>query len=189
MKIDFSGTSLPLTATGVQFKATDNSGSIHTAFARREVIIAAGAIQSPTLLQLSGIGDPAVLNPLNIRVLSPLTAVGRNLQEQALTAIGWETRGFDPAGLGPSNAIAFPNMDQLFGNQSAVHKQTIRSNLASWAASQAGSALSADALLNIYNIQADNIVNKSAPIVEMFFDTGYPRYAPPTLFLTQAHIT
>jgi choline dehydrogenase-like flavoprotein len=49
--------------------------------ARREVIVAAGAIGSPKLLQLSGIGDAEALRALDIPVVHPLPGVGRNLQD------------------------------------------------------------------------------------------------------------
>jgi choline dehydrogenase len=52
-----------------------------TATARREVIVAAGSLQSPQLLQLSGIGPPAVLQPLGIPVTRALDGVGENLQD------------------------------------------------------------------------------------------------------------
>jgi choline dehydrogenase len=52
-----------------------------TAAARREVIVAAGAMQSPQLLQLSGIGPPAVLQSLGIPVVHALPGVGENLQD------------------------------------------------------------------------------------------------------------
>jgi len=46
-----------------------------------EVICCAGAINSPQLLQLSGVGDPAHLEALGVDVVAPLPAVGRNLQD------------------------------------------------------------------------------------------------------------
>ena len=49
--------------------------------ARREVILAAGAIGSPKLLQLSGIGDADELRALEIPVVHHLPGVGRNLQD------------------------------------------------------------------------------------------------------------
>lgn len=49
--------------------------------ARREVILAAGAIGSPKLLQLSGIGDADALRAMNIPVVHHLPGVGRNLQD------------------------------------------------------------------------------------------------------------
>jgi choline dehydrogenase len=176
-KITFTGTTLPLTANGITFKSSSNSGSTYTAFASKEVILSAGAIQSPALLQLSGIGDPAVLNPLNIPVLNPLTSVGRNLQEQTMNSLGARGNGFNANGTGPSDVIAYPNLDQLLGSaQASTVKQGIMANLSAWAQSQSqlGGGLSAAALQQVYQIQADQIVNKGAPVVELFYDTGYP---------------
>ena len=67
-------------ATGVQFGTVD--GARYTAHASGEVILSAGAIQSPALLQLSGIGDPDILNPLDVDVVVNLPGVGKNFQEQ-----------------------------------------------------------------------------------------------------------
>ncbi len=52
-----------------------------TATARREVILAAGALQSPQLLQLSGIGPAALLREFGIPVAHELPGVGENLQD------------------------------------------------------------------------------------------------------------
>ena len=46
-----------------------------------EVILCGGAINSPQLLQLSGVGDPAHLEPLGVPVVHDLPAVGENLQD------------------------------------------------------------------------------------------------------------
>lgn len=52
------------------------------ATARREVILAGGAFNTPQLLMLSGIGDPAALSRHGIRSRVDLPAVGRNLQDR-----------------------------------------------------------------------------------------------------------
>ena len=65
-------------ARGVTYR---QGGRDVTATARRGVILAAGALQSPHLLQLSGIGPPAVLQSLGIPVLHALPGVGENLQD------------------------------------------------------------------------------------------------------------
>lgn len=57
------------------------NGQIRHFAARREVILAAGAVDSPKLLQLSGIGDGAALTAAGIGVRRDLPAVGRNLQD------------------------------------------------------------------------------------------------------------
>lgn len=49
--------------------------------ARREVILAAGAVNSPQLLQLSGIGDPGLLKRHGIDIVHAAPAVGANLQD------------------------------------------------------------------------------------------------------------
>jgi len=49
--------------------------------ARREVIVCAGAVNSPQLLQISGIGDPAHLASLGVPLVRACSAVGQNLQD------------------------------------------------------------------------------------------------------------
>ncbi len=51
------------------------------AHAQREVILSAGAINSPQVLMLSGIGEPQALSALGIEVKVPLPGVGQNLQD------------------------------------------------------------------------------------------------------------
>jgi choline dehydrogenase len=54
--------------------------------ADREVIVAAGAIGSPKLLMLSGVGDSSSLRPLGIDVIEHLPGVGQNLQDHVLVS-------------------------------------------------------------------------------------------------------
>ena len=65
--------------------------------AAREVILAAGAINSPQLLQLSGVGDPAHLQPLGIQVLHALPAVGQGLADHYALRIAARVRGAEVA--------------------------------------------------------------------------------------------
>ena len=65
-------------ARGVTYR---QGGVERTATANREVILSAGALQSPQLLQLSGIGPPALLQSLGIPVHHALAGVGENLQD------------------------------------------------------------------------------------------------------------
>ena len=73
-RVIFSG----LRASAVVFR---QNGKEKTARARREVILSAGALQSPQLLQLSGIGDAARLKELGISPLVDRPSVGQNLQD------------------------------------------------------------------------------------------------------------
>ncbi|MEP1092984.1 MAG: GMC family oxidoreductase N-terminal domain-containing protein [Rhizobiaceae bacterium] len=65
-------------ATGVEWKTGDQ---VQSASARREVILSSGALQSPQLLQLSGIGPAALLQANGIEVKADLPGVGENLQD------------------------------------------------------------------------------------------------------------
>jgi choline dehydrogenase len=64
-------------AHGVEWTST--TGAVDVAMGN-EVILCAGAIGSPRLLMLSGIGDPSHLRSLSIDVVAPLAGVGSNLQ-------------------------------------------------------------------------------------------------------------
>ncbi len=61
--------------------AYSQGGQEHEAHARREVILSAGAIQSPQLLQLSGVGAADLLRQHGIAVVHHLPGVGQNLQD------------------------------------------------------------------------------------------------------------
>lgn len=65
-------------AVGVEF---EQEGKIITASANKEVILSAGSIGSPQLLQLSGIGPKAVLQAAKVPVIHDLPGVGENLQD------------------------------------------------------------------------------------------------------------
>ena len=73
-RVTFEGT----VAKGVEYV---QGGVKRIATARREVILAAGAIQSPQLLQLSGVGPGSLLQSFGIPVVADRAAVGENLQD------------------------------------------------------------------------------------------------------------
>jgi len=60
-----------------------------TARAGREVILSAGAVQSPHLLELSGIGQPELLKSLGITPTHTLCGVGENLQDHYVSRLQW----------------------------------------------------------------------------------------------------
>jgi choline dehydrogenase len=66
-------------AMGVRYR--DSDGRENTVFARKEVILSAGAINSPKLLQISGIGPPDYLKEIGIQVKFPIEGVGENLRD------------------------------------------------------------------------------------------------------------
>lgn len=66
-------------AVGVEY--LDKNKKKHIIHAEKEIIISAGAFQSPQLLMLSGIGDVAELNEHGIECIKDLKGVGKNLQD------------------------------------------------------------------------------------------------------------
>lgn len=74
-RIDLDGKKV----TGVTF--IDKSGHTKSIKAQREIILSAGAINSPQILMMSGIGDPENLSDLGIETHQALTGVGKNLQD------------------------------------------------------------------------------------------------------------
>ncbi len=57
----------------------------------KEIILSAGAIQSPHILMLSGIGDPIELSKTGVNVIHPLPGVGKNLQDHVWVGAGAHT--------------------------------------------------------------------------------------------------
>lgn len=64
------------------------SGRTHTVHATREIILSAGGIQSPQLLELSGIGNSTLLTSLGIKTRIDNPMVGENYQVSRVTAGG-----------------------------------------------------------------------------------------------------
>ena len=65
-------------ATGIEYKV---NGNVQTAHAAKEVVLSAGPIGSPHILQLSGIGDKDILEKAGVEVSHHLPGVGQNLQD------------------------------------------------------------------------------------------------------------
>ena len=76
-------------ATGVEY-IDAKSGQKHVVHADKEVLLSAGAVQSPQILQLSGIGDPEELAKFGIPVVKALKGVGANLQDHLDVCMSWE---------------------------------------------------------------------------------------------------
>ncbi len=82
-------------ATGLEIK---QRGKVRTLHARKEVILSAGAFQSPQLLQLSGVGDQSELAKHNVPVVHHLPGVGKNLQDHPDFIFGYHTSSMDTFG-------------------------------------------------------------------------------------------
>lgn len=119
-------------AVGVEYL---HEGTLHQAkvdshserLRQREVILSAGAFDSPKLLMLSGIGDAAQLQALGIPIVADLPGVGQNLQDHLLVPVVYRatqdlhpasTSSIGEAGLflhSEGNSEVVPDLQFLFG--------------------------------------------------------------------------
>ncbi|KAK0752462.1 hypothetical protein B0T18DRAFT_318769 [Schizothecium vesticola] len=110
LKINFSNGKR---ATGVSFVSANTTSAANplTVTARKEVILAAGTIHTPKILQASGVGPQALLQSASIPVVVDLPGVGANFQDH-------------PFQVGPSiqltNFPFFPDPNQFFFNNTFI---------------------------------------------------------------------
>ncbi|KAJ4350390.1 uncharacterized protein N0V89_009011 [Didymosphaeria variabile] len=90
-------------ARGVEIQDANNKTSV--VFAKKEVILAAGAVQTPKLLQISGVGPRSVLDAAGVHVRYANDGVGSNFQDHPYGTIVFNT-----------TSKAFPNVNSLTTN-------------------------------------------------------------------------
>lgn len=99
VKLNFKGTR----CLGVKLMT---GGEVKDIAADKEVILAAGAIASPKLLMLSGVGEEKALRSLGVRVVENLPGVGQNLQDHVLlSGVVFKYKGKMPDRPAGSNAV------------------------------------------------------------------------------------
>ncbi|WP_298855521.1 GMC family oxidoreductase [uncultured Ruegeria sp.] len=91
-------------ATGIACDAKGKGTEIAIT-ARREVLVCAGALKTPQLLQVSGIGDAADLTPHGIDVRHELPGVGKNLQDHLDFTLTHRTKDTDNFGIGLAGTV------------------------------------------------------------------------------------
>ena len=94
-RVMMEGEGVHRTATGVECRR--ENGQTVSVKARKEVILSAGVIGTPRLLELSGIGDPDVLDNAGIRTQVALRGVGNNLQDHYVTRLCFRIKGIATA--------------------------------------------------------------------------------------------
>ncbi|VVC99373.1 unnamed protein product [Leptidea sinapis] len=135
-------------AHGVEYY---KNGVHHKVFAKKEIIVSSGALNSPKLLMLSGIGPKEQLESLNIPVLADLK-VGHNLQDHVTT---------DAFIVSLSNKTStLVNRDQLLSEVYNYHGQHYKKH----------GPLSTTATLNSVAFIKTSYVRENAPDIQFHFD-------------------
>lgn len=163
--VDYNSTATDLQfqarATAVEY-ASGPEAPRQTVFASKEVILAAGALHSPQLLQLSGIGPAALLEKLSIPLVQDLIGVGNNLQDHCMIHLDYHYQ--KPGLLTP---------DSMQYNQSlndACEAEYLASKTGPWTG-RPSTGLAFPALCQITN-DTDTIVN-AARLGDRYYPDGY----------------
>lgn len=153
-------------AQGVQY--LDTNGALSQITARKEVILSAGALRTPLILERSGVGNPKILGPLGIETVIDAPTVGENLIDQPNLAIIYGSN-YNTTGTTPY--ATFASMEDLFGktNADALASST-KERLGAWAKdieTQTNGALKASALEKQFAIQHKVIFQDKVTIAEI----------------------
>ncbi|KAF9894019.1 hypothetical protein FE257_008991 [Aspergillus nanangensis] len=156
------------TATGVEIAS--KNGSVSVIAARREVIVSAGALKTPGILELSGVGNPDILTKHNIPVRVDLPTVGENLQDQVNSHMDASSNRTIAGG----KAVAYPDIYDILGDEAEAVGKNLWANLTKYAADTAkvnGNVMEASHLERLFKIQHDLIFKDRVPVAEIL---NYP---------------
>lgn len=156
----------PPSTYGVEF-GTD--GATHEVFAKHEVILAAGALVTPLILEYSGIGLKSVLDAAKIPQIVELP-VGQNLQDQVTTALSAKIH---PVGAGQGQAIYFATFKDIFkGPSLETARGLLNSQIGQWAedAVKIGGFGNAKSLKVQMEMTRDWILNHDVAYAELFME-------------------
>ncbi|KAI1107184.1 putative GMC oxidoreductase [Jackrogersella minutella] len=153
-----------LSAGGVEYRNTD--GQTATITASKEVILSAGALRSPLILERSGVGNPNILEKYGIATKVDLSGVGEHVQDQPNTALEYSSN-LDVTGTVPY--ATFVTAQDIFGNQTSAIAAATNTKLSEWAqkVSDANNGvISTSQLEKIFRIQHDLIFKENITIAE-----------------------
>ncbi|PKI84081.1 hypothetical protein MVES_001910 [Malassezia vespertilionis] len=166
-------------ATSVSFQKK-KGGKTYQVNASREVILSAGAVNTPQILQVSGVADKGLLNANNVPVVVDLPGVGYNLHDHLAGGVEWSPKNVSdvaPGKLtGDPKVDSFVNSATSYANTSTLMKKSMQSLLDSVRKNQtaAVSAYDApDAVKQGYNATygalAQNVLGTDIGIMEILF--------------------
>ncbi|KAK1585795.1 GMC oxidoreductase [Colletotrichum navitas] len=168
-KLTWKNATVP-TADGVEVVSAD--GSRRIVKARKDVILSAGSLVSPLLLELSGVGHPTILKQHGIETVVNLPTVGENLQDQMNNGLSFAMKNITVDGA--LTTVAYPSAEQMFDNVDEVAAK-IKESLPAYAATVAsvnGNVTQAADLLEFFEMQWSLIFESKIPIAEVLVNTA-----------------
>ncbi|KAJ5909638.1 hypothetical protein N7504_004281 [Penicillium tannophilum] len=163
-KIVWSNDSHEAVATGVEVTGPDGVLTVH---ASKEVILSAGSLKSPVILELSGIGNPDILKKYDIPVKVNISTVGENLQDQTNNGL---TYGSRERWSGLPAFSALPSAEQIYGDKVESIANAVNASLADYAkavANFSNGAVQEANVLAAFQLQHDLIFQKQVPYTEI----------------------
>ncbi|KAF6816437.1 glucose oxidase (GMC oxidoreductase) [Colletotrichum plurivorum] len=170
-KVTWKNTTVP-TADGVEVASAD--GSVRVIKARKEVVLSAGALVSPLLLELSGVGSPAVLGRHGIKTVVELPTVGENLQDQMNNGLSF-TMAPNASVDGALTTVAYPSAAHIFGADAERAAAELKAALPGYAAKVAsanGNVTRAADLLEFFEMQHALIFESQIPLAEVLVNAA-----------------
>lgn len=156
------------TVAGVEYVTPD--GEALNVVVNKEVIVSAGALRSPLILEASGIGNPRHLEQLGIEPVIELPGVGENMIDQPNNVIMYQGNGKVIAD-GYAPYATFATANDLFGERAGTVAEETRSKIPEYArqvASWSNGALDASSLEQLFEIQHRVMFDEDTTIVEIF---------------------
>ncbi|KAF7878799.1 hypothetical protein EAF04_000002 [Stromatinia cepivora] len=172
------GSNLGATYTASGVEVLNSNGEIEVINATREVIVSAGSIRSPAILELSGIGNPKILQKYGIPTKIILPGVGENFQDQ------------------PNNLFVYQGNTTYNGTVpyvtyaplSSILPSVPAANISTWASSISAainSSISPGAMNYLLTIQ-NNLINQNVPDIEVIFGNTVTIGSGPSIYLYTA---
>ncbi|PGH07787.1 hypothetical protein AJ79_06175 [Helicocarpus griseus UAMH5409] len=157
-----TGSGSNLVARGVEF--ITNEGVKQIIHAKREVILSAGSLRSPAILELSGVGNPDILSKHGISTTRALSAVGENLQDQPQTSIFYQNSQVIN---GSAPYVAYADAWDIFGESTSNIAAATKEKLSEWAgiiSKSNNNAVSPDSIQHVFQIQHELIFRQNVSV-------------------------
>lgn len=149
-------------------EVTNQNGEVSTIYADQEIVLSAGALRSPAILENSGVGNSAILSQQSIATKVHLPSVGENLQDQTTMTISALALQRNFSGYPPF--VAHTSVYDLFGSNASSLLNSTLAKLPEYAktiASQNGGASSAAVQERLLRTQLDLLFNSNTPASEI----------------------
>ncbi|KAJ5152788.1 uncharacterized protein N7482_009266 [Penicillium canariense] len=153
-------------AVAIGVEVTSPHG-VETIYASKEVILSAGSLKSPVLLELSGIGNPDILHKYNIPIKVNISSVGENLQDQTNNGLSYEGTEF---WLGSPTFSVLPSANQIYGTKVTEIASAVNASLADYAKAVSNSSNGAVQEANVlaaFKLQYGLIFESQVPFAEI----------------------